>query len=184
MKIGYARVSTPQQNIDRQIAALEAEGCEIIYAEKASGKDMLKRPKLKKALAALNADDIFIVAEWDRATRSFEDGVKIMAEIGERQAMLKVIDRPLFELTTPMGKAMLGILSAIAQDERERRLKQAHDGRERAKARGVSLGRKYKLTSKQRQQVQELKAEGRSPAELSSIFGVSRATIFRILQNK
>ena len=74
MKIGYARVSTQAQNLDRQLAALKAEGCEIVYSEKASGKDTRNRPQLAKALAALNEDDVFVVAEWDRATRSFIDG--------------------------------------------------------------------------------------------------------------
>lgn len=58
MKIGYARVSTQQQNLDRQLVALKAEGCELVYAEKASGKDTHKRPELKKALAALKPDDV------------------------------------------------------------------------------------------------------------------------------
>lgn len=86
MKIGYARVSTKQQNLDRQLVALKAEGCELIYAEKASGKDTRQRPKLKQALAALNPDDVFVVAEWDRATRSYTDGIAILAEIGQRGA--------------------------------------------------------------------------------------------------
>jgi DNA invertase Pin-like site-specific DNA recombinase len=107
MKIGYARVSTQQQNLDRQLVALKAEGCELIYSEKASGKDTHKRPQLKKAISALNADDVLVVAEWDRATRSYIDGLQIMSEIGERGAMIKVLDREHYDLITPMGKAFL-----------------------------------------------------------------------------
>ncbi|TCT27719.1 recombinase family protein [Martelella mediterranea] len=90
MKIGYARVSTKDQNLDRQLVALKAEGCDLVYAEKASGKDVRNRPELKKALAALNPDDVLVVAEWDRATRSYTDGLDIMAEIGRRGALVKV----------------------------------------------------------------------------------------------
>lgn len=180
MKIGYARVSTQQQNIDRQLATLKAEGCELIYSEKASGKNMTARPELKKAIAALNADDVFIVAEWDRATRSFTDGVQLMADIGERQAFLKVLDRPLFDLTTPMGKAMLGVLSAIAQDERERRLRQAEDGRIQAKRRGQHMGRKPSLTAHQKAEALRMKSEGKSLRVIAAVFNVSVSTISRL----
>lgn len=180
MKIGYARVSTKQQNLDRQLAALKAEGCELIYAEKASGKDVRRRPELKKALAALNEDDVFVVAEWDRATRSYTDGLKIMAEIGQRKAMAKVLDRPYFDLTAPMGKALLGLLSAIAEDDRKRRLSQASDGRVRAKERGQHLGRKPSLTSHQQNEALRMRAEGKSLAEVAAVFNVSRSTISRL----
>ncbi|UOA30233.1 recombinase family protein [Pseudosulfitobacter sp. DSM 107133] len=180
MKIGYARVSTQEQNIDRQVAALEAEGCELIYSEKVSGKNMTARPELKKAITALNPDDVFVVAEWDRATRSFTDGVQLMADIGDREAMLQVLDRPLFDLTTPMGKAMLGVLSAIAQDERERRLKQAEEGRAHAKRRGQHMGRKPSLTAYQQAEVLRMKTKGKSVREIAAMFNVSASTISRI----
>lgn len=81
MKIGYARVSTQQQNLDRQLVALKAEGCELIYAEKASGKDTHQRPELKKAIASLNPDDVLVLAEWDRATRSYLDGLRFLQRL-------------------------------------------------------------------------------------------------------
>ncbi len=180
MKIGYARVSTKQQNLDRQLVALKAEGCELIYSEKASGKDTRKRPELKKALAALNTDDVLVVAEWDRATRSYIDGLQIMVEIGDRNAMIKVLDRQHYDLTSPMGKALLGLMSAIAQDERERRLKQAKDGRKRAKERGVHLGRKPTLTAHQQSQALKMRAEGQSLSEVAAVFNVSKSTISRL----
>ena len=74
MKIGYARVSITTQNLDRQIAALRSEGCTQIFRDKASGKSMQGRPELDKAIDALGIDDVLIVAEWDRATRSMQDG--------------------------------------------------------------------------------------------------------------
>lgn len=103
MKTGYARVSTLAQNLDRQIAALKAEGCDLIYPEKASGKDVRNHLQLARAIVALQEDDVFIVAEWDRTTRSFTDGVNIKAEVGQRKATMKVLDRPLLDLTEPLS---------------------------------------------------------------------------------
>jgi DNA invertase Pin-like site-specific DNA recombinase len=180
MKIGYARVSTKQQNLDRQLASLQAEGCDLIYSEKVSGKDTRQRPELRKALEALQEDDVFVVAEWDRATRSYTDGLAIMSEIGKRKALAKVLDRPYFDLTSPMGKALLGLLSAIAEDDRQRRLSQAHEGRIRARARGKQLGRKPKLTPHQRGEALRMLADGQGVREVASVFNVSPSTISRL----
>src|SRR5262247_1097058 len=84
LKIGYARVSSLDQNLDRQIAALRAEGCEKIYREKASGKDMRNRPELAKAIDALPTKGVLVLAEWDRATRSLIDGIAIMQAVHAR----------------------------------------------------------------------------------------------------
>lgn len=180
MKIGYARVSTKQQNLDRQLVALQAEGCELIYAEKASGRDTKQRPELQKALAALKPDDVFVVAEWDRATRSYTDGIAILAEIGQRGATAKVLDRPYFDLEGPLGKALLGLLSAIAEDDRQRRLSQAADGRERARERGQHLGRKPKLSPHQQAEARKMLEAGQPVREVAQLFGVGKSTISRL----
>ena len=70
MLIGYARVSTIHQHLDRQLGALRAAGCQTIFAEKASGKDVKGRPELEKAIGALGTGDVLVLAEWDRTTRS------------------------------------------------------------------------------------------------------------------
>ena len=80
-KIGYARVSTPGQNLDRQIGALRAERCAEIFREKASGKDIRNRPQLEKAIDELGTGDVLVLAEWDRATRSMMDGITIMQRV-------------------------------------------------------------------------------------------------------
>lgn len=84
--IGYARVSTPSQNLDRQIGALRSAGCHTIFRDKASGKAVRNRPQLERAIDSLSTGDILIVAEWDRATRSMMDGINIMQRIAERGA--------------------------------------------------------------------------------------------------
>ena len=110
MKIGYARVSTPDQNLERQIGALRAAKCEKIFREKASGKSTRDRPELEKALDALGTGDVLVVAEWDRATRSMLDGIAIMERVHARGAAIKVLDKPHLDLTTTLGKGLLAFL--------------------------------------------------------------------------
>ena len=93
IKVGYARVSSLDQNLDRQIAALRAEGCDRIYREKASGKDMRNRPELAKAIDALPTKGVLVLAEWDRATRSLMDGIAIMEKVHKCGAYIEVLDR-------------------------------------------------------------------------------------------
>src|SRR6478752_8287845 len=145
-KIGYARVSTSGQNLDRQIGALRAERCHEIHREKASGRAVKGRPQLEKAIDALGKGDILVVAEWDRATRSMLDGVHIIERIHTRGALIKVLDKPHLDLTTPIERGFIAFLSALAEDERQRIVERANVGRKAAKARGVKFGRKPKLT--------------------------------------
>src|SRR5262245_20654278 len=105
-KIRHARVSSLDQNLDRQIAALRAEGCNKIYREKASGKDMRNRPELAKAIDALPTKGVLVLAEWDRATRSLIDGINIMRAVHARGGYIKVLDRPGLDLTTPSGRGL------------------------------------------------------------------------------
>jgi DNA invertase Pin-like site-specific DNA recombinase len=100
-KIGYARVSSPHQNLDRHIGALRAERCDEIYREKVSGKGIKNRLQLECAIDQLGTGDVLVVAEWDRATRSMMDGVAIIERIGKRCALIKVLDKPHLDLTTP-----------------------------------------------------------------------------------
>lgn len=180
MKIGYARVSTINQNLDRQISALRAEGCDYIYREKASGKAMRGRPQLEKAIDHLGTDDVLIVAEWDRATRSMQDGLAIMQRVADRNAMIKVLDKPHLDLTTPIGRGLLAMLSAIAEDERIRTRKRADDGLRIAREKGVKLGRRSKLSEHQQQVAIERVRAGESFSAIARDMGVAHTTISRL----
>jgi DNA invertase Pin-like site-specific DNA recombinase len=179
-KIGYARVSAPHQNLDRQIGALRAERCDEIYREKASGKDVKGRPQLEKAIDALGKADVLIVAEWDRATRSMMDGVAIIERIHARGAMIKVLDKPHLDLTTPIGRGFIAFLSALAEDERQRIVKRANDGRRAARARGARFGRRPKLDEHQREEARRRLAAGESARALGRSYKVHHATISRL----
>lgn len=182
MKIGYARVSTHTQNLDRQIGALNAAGTDQIFREKASAKTLKGRPQLEKAIDVLGTNDVFIIAEWDRATRSMMDGITIIQRVAERGATVKVLDRPWLDLTTPMGKGILAFLSALAEDERERLASRAREGRAAAKARGVTFGPKPKLTEHQRAVVLERLANGDSCRAIAKDMGVAHTTISRMVK--
>src|SRR5262245_3295254 len=115
MLIGYARVSTASQNLDRQLGALRAARCDAIFSEKASGKSLKGRPELERAIDRLGTGDILVLAEWDRATRSMLDGIAILERVHARGAMVKVLDKAHLDLTTTMGKGLLALFSAMAQ---------------------------------------------------------------------
>ena len=180
MKIGYARVSDPSQKLDRQIAALRAEGCDKVFSDKASGKSLKGRPQLERAIDALGTGHVLVIAEWDRATRSMMDGVTIMQRIADREAMVKVLDKPHLDLTTTLGQGFLAFLSALAQDERERINSRANEGRAIAKAKGVRFGRKPKLTDHQRALVFERLGNGETARESAKDFGGHHSMIVRL----
>src|SRR6476660_4505493 len=176
-KIGYARVSSTGQNLDRQRGALVAEGCDRIFQEKASGKSIKNRPELEKAISALGTGDVLVLAEWDRCTRSMIDGVAIIERINARGALVKVLDKPHLDLTTPLGRGFLAFLSAMAEDERQRIVKRANAGRTAARGRGARFGRKPALSADQQAVARRRLAGGESARSLGRIYRVSHTTI-------
>jgi DNA invertase Pin-like site-specific DNA recombinase len=180
MLIGYARVSTIHQNLDRQLGALRAAGCATIFAEKASGRDVSSRPKLAKAIDALGTGDVLVLAEWDRATRSMADGIAIMQRVSARGAAIKVLDKPHLDLSTRMGQGFLAFLSALAEDERERIHRRASEGRRIARSRGVRMGRRPKLTVHQQKAALARLAEGEACRAIAADMAVHHSTIARL----
>ncbi len=180
MLVGYARVSTKGQSLDRQIAALNTEKVSRIFREKVSGKSTRNRPELEKAIDALGLGDVLVIAEWDRATRSMTDGINIIQRVADREAAVKVLDKPWLDLTTPMGKGILAFLSALAEDERERITRRAQAGRTLAKEKGVKFGPKPKLTAHQQEVARERLANGESCRAIAKDMGVSHSTVSRL----
>jgi DNA invertase Pin-like site-specific DNA recombinase len=180
LKIGYARVSSLDQNLDRQIAALRAEGCNKIYREKASGKDMRNRPELAKAIDALPTKGVLVLAEWDRATRSLIDGINIMQAVHARGAYIKVLDRPGLDLTTPSGRGILALLSGLAEEERHRILTRANEGRVAAIKRGTKMGRTPKLDDHQQKEALKRIKAGESLRTIAKSYRVHHSTISRL----
>ena len=179
-KIGYARVSAQHQNLDRQLGVLVTEGCAPIFQEKASGRSTLGRPQLEKAIVALGTGDVLVLPEWDRATRSMLDGIQIIQRVAARGALVKVLDKPYLDLTSTMGQGILAFLSALAQDERERIVKRAQEGRKAARMRGVQFGRKPKLTQHQQAEGRRRLDNGESARSIARDFNCHHAIVARL----
>ena len=182
--IGYARISTVQQDLSRQLQALKGEGCAKVFSDTASGKSMAGRPELDAALAELVAGDELVIAEWDRATRSMWDGLHIIKAVIDAGATIRVLDRSYIDLGTPIGRGFMAMFSAMAEDERGRIIKRTHEGRKISQGRGVKMGRKPKLNELQKAEARKRLAAGEIPNDLAPLYGVSRATIARLRYGK
>jgi len=150
--------------------------------EKETGREGVRRPELEKAIQVLGPGDVLVLAEWDRATRSMMDGIRIIERVAARGAMLKALDRQWLDLTTPIGKGILAFLSALAEDERARILARANGGRAAAKKRGVRFGPNPKLAPHQeREAVRMVRDQGLSLRAVAHHYHVGHSTIVRAL---
>src|SRR6202171_526848 len=148
---GYARVSTDGQSLAAQLAELKAAQCEKIFQEKISGARS-DRKQLAKLMALLVKDDVWGVTRLDRLARSTRDLLNLLGTIGEKRAGFKSLRDTWADTTTAHGRLMLTVLGGLAEFERELIRTRTGEGRERAKARGVILGRKPKLTGHERKE--------------------------------
>jgi DNA invertase Pin-like site-specific DNA recombinase len=179
MKIGYARVSTSGQTVEGQVEQLKAAGCRKVVEETASGAKT-DRPRLKALMASLKAGDALVVTRLDRLARSTSDLLNLMKDLSDRRAsFLSLADR-WADTTTPTGRLILTVLGGLAEFERELIKARTTEGRERAKARGVRLGRKPKLTHHQIEEIRRRKLAGESVRELGRSYNVSPNTISRV----
>jgi DNA invertase Pin-like site-specific DNA recombinase len=116
----------------------------------------------------------------DRATRSMWDGLQIIKAVIDAGASIKVLDRSYIDLTMPMGRGFLAMMSAMAEDERTRIITRTHEGRRIATAKGVRMGRKPKPTPHQKTEARQRIAKGDKVRELAKSYDVSRSTISRL----
>jgi DNA invertase Pin-like site-specific DNA recombinase len=143
---GYARVSTDGQTLAAQDAALRAAGCAKVYAEKASGAKA-DRAELRKVVGRLDEGDVLLVTRLDRLARSTRDLLNTLDEISKRGAGFRSLADAWADTTTPHGRLMLTVLGGLAEFERELIKARTGEGRARAKAVGVHMGRPSKLTA-------------------------------------
>lgn len=182
MKIGYARVSTDEQNLDLQRQALEAEGCDAIHEDKASG--MLNgRKGLAAALAQCVEGDVLVVWKLDRLGRSLIDLVGLVEDLKTRGIGLKVLtgQGAQVDTTRPEGRMIFGILATLAEFERELIRERTKAGMAAAKRRGVKVGRPAKLTGFQIEEARRMIATDKSRADVAALMGVNVATLRRAL---
>jgi DNA invertase Pin-like site-specific DNA recombinase len=177
---GYARVSTSGQELDIQIAQLEAAGCERILCEKQSGMNDHRR-ELARLLRELRPGDIVIVPALDRLTRGGPFRMlSILADITSRGATYRSLAEPWADTTHELGEVLAALVGYIARKTREDIIRRTTAGRERARHNGVRFGRKPKLTPVERKAALDLCSAGQTQKAVALAFHVSSSTISRI----
>ena len=179
MKIGYARVSTLDQNLDLQLKALKRAGCQKVFREKASGATR-QRPEFQRMLDQTRSGDTIVVWKLDRLARSTRDLLNTMETLSETGAKFQSISEPWADTTTHAGKMIMTVFAGIAEFERDLIRERTGAGREAAKQRGVRFGRPRKLNPDQLQVASRLVAEGKAVRDVARTFNVHEATIYRL----
>ncbi|MEL7464876.1 MAG: recombinase family protein [Pseudomonadota bacterium] len=178
MILGYARVSTDDQNLDAQTDALSAAGAERIFADKIGGASR-KRPELDKLFDQLREGDVVVVAKYDRLARSLRDLLDIVDAIKARGAGFRSLAEDI-DTTTPAGELIFHVFASIAHFERRRIAERTKEGLEAARKRGRVGGRPPALSADQKVEVRRMRDEdGKSLADIAMLFRVSVATVRR-----
>ncbi len=180
MLLGYARVSTDDQHLTLQRAALREAGCRRLYEEKVSGVRR-DRPELARLLDAVREGDVLVVARLDRLARSTRDLLDIAERLREADAGLRSLAEPWADTTSPAGRMVLTVFAGIAEFERALILGRTSAGRDAAKRRGVRFGRPPALTDEQITLGQRLISEGASVRTAARTLRCHHATLYRAL---
>jgi DNA invertase Pin-like site-specific DNA recombinase len=180
MIYGYARVSTDGQSVDAQVRQLKKAGCKKVFREVASGAKT-DREQLRRLLDGLSPGDVLTVTRLDRLARSTRDLLNTLAVIATKKAGFRSLGDTWANTTTAHGRLMLTVLAGLAEFERELIRSRTAEGRARAKARGVKLGRKPKLTPHQQREAIKRRSRGDETfAEIGRSYNVSGWTISRL----
>ena len=180
MRLGYARVSTKDQDTAAQIAALTTAGCELIFQEKASS-GRWERPELHRLLGQLRKGDVLVVWKLDRLSRSLKDVLTLMERIQQAdcgfQSLTEAIDT-----TSPAGRMMMQMVGVFAEFERAMLRERTQHGLEAARKEGRLGGRRPKLKSRQEEEIVSLVRSGKkTAADAARLFNVHPATVSRLL---
>src|SRR5271169_1293999 len=180
MKYGYARVSTDGQSIEAQVRQLAKAGCKKVFREVASGAKT-ERAQLRRLLAGIEAGDVVMVTRLDRLARSTRDLLNTLAAITDKKAGFRSLGDAWADTTTSHRRLMLTVLGGLAEFERDLIRARTGEGRARAKARGVKLGRKPKLTDHQkREAIRRRDRDGEPVRQIARSYNVSHSTISRL----
>jgi DNA invertase Pin-like site-specific DNA recombinase len=176
--IGYARVSTTDQDLSIQEAALRAAGCEVIRTEKRSGTTTKGRTELHTVLEFMRKGDVLMVTRVDRLARSIGDLQDIVRALKAKGAALKATEQPI-DTSTAAGKCFLDMLGVFAEFETNLRRERQLEGIAKAKAAGVYRGRKPSVDAVE---VKRLKAEGLGASQIAKRLKIGRASVYRVLE--
>jgi DNA invertase Pin-like site-specific DNA recombinase len=184
LKIGYARVSTVGQDLSVQRIALLSLGVatDRIYVDHGLTGTNRDRPGLAQAIAACRAGDSLVVTKLDRLARSVADARDIVDELTSRGVVLN-IGGSVHDPSDPVGRLLFNVLAMVAEFEADLIRARTREGMAAARAAGKLRGRKPKLSPRQEGYLVELYVSGeKSPSELAELFGVTRSTVYRIVQ--
>jgi DNA invertase Pin-like site-specific DNA recombinase len=180
MIYGYARVSTDGQSVDAQVKQLRAAGAEKVFRETASGA-RADRAQLRRAIGKLEKGDVLMVTRLDRLARSTRELLNTLAQIAEKGAGFRSLADTWADTTTSHGRLMLTVLGGLAEFERDLIRARTTEGRARAVARGVKMGRPPKLTTHQKKEAIKRRDHGEETlAEIGKSYNVSGWTIARL----
>lgn len=181
MKLGYARVSTEEQELGRQLTALKKAGCEKIYTDKISGMKS-SRPQFDKLISEMQPGDTIVIQKLDRLGRSMKDLLRFIEEFKERGvALVSLNDNLNFDKNNPMGNFMFHMVAAFAQLERDLTAERTKDGLKYARSRGSILGRrKLGVDSAE---VMRLKSHGMGASEIARELKISRSSVYNLLND-
>ena len=179
MIIGYARVSTQDQNLDRQLDSLNAKGCERIFKEKMTGTTSA-RPEFEKMMQTLRQGDTLVIDSFSRLSRSTKDLLAIIRQL-DTQGVTIVSLKENLDTATATGRMMMTMLSALSQFERDLISERTHDGLKAARARGRMGGRPKTKDSKIKQALKLYDSKALSISEIIKTVGISTATLSRYL---
>lgn len=179
MIYGYARVSTDGQSVAGQVRQLTHAGCTKVFRERAGGATA-DRAQLRRALDQLGRGDVLVVTRLDRLARSTRDLLNTLAAITDRDAGFRSLGETWADTTTRHGRLMLTVLGGLAEFERELIRARTGEGRARAVARGVKMGRPPKLTAEQQKEALRRRDAGEPVREIARSYNVSHSTISRL----
>jgi DNA invertase Pin-like site-specific DNA recombinase len=178
-QFGYARVSTDGQSLTAQVTELKAANCNRIYQEKISGARS-DRKQLTRLISELGKGDVLVVTRLDRLARSTRDLLNLLDAVAEKGAGFRSLRDTWADTTTAHGRLMLTVLGGLAEFERELIRTRTGEGRQRARARGVAMGRKPKLTGHQRREAMTRREAGEVLTDIARSYNVSHSTISRL----
>jgi len=179
--VGYARVSSKEQDCELQVEALTMEGCDEIYAEKRSGTSTVDRVELTNCLNYLRKGDTLVVTRIDRLARSLRDLQNLVYDLKTKGIAFKAIEQPI-DTKSAAGKAFLDMLGVFAEFETNIRKERQLEGVAKAKADGRYKGRKPTAQAKARQ-VHELTAKGMTRQAVANELDIGVASVYRILKS-
>lgn len=176
MLVGYARVSTTDQDLTIQLEALAHAGCEKVFSEKRSGTNA-DREALQQALEFVRAGDVLLVTRLDRFARSSADLHVMLRTLETKEVGFRCIEQAGVDTTTSSGRMMLGMLGVIAEFETDLRRERQREGIAKAKAQGAYRGGKARIDP---ERVRTMLSGGMKPGAVAKTLGISRQSVYRL----